>query len=157
MASEPASKKHRADEADHRANDDAKTEPFDGPGSDDGDAAEKAIEQLLRTRIVDELDEMRTFTMDGATVVVSDGDEDHGKMAVALQNLAIILQAANEKIVENVYSMKMKKDVEELVLNAKMLQSYYEAGQPEQTPPCSLDQLVDKFVSIKPMLMNMMG
>jgi len=161
MSSEPPNKKQRvsADVTDHRAHDDAETEPWDGPGGDDtdDDAADAAIEKLLHDRIVDEIEEMRTLMMDGAIVVVSDGDEDRGKMVVALQNLAIILAAANAKIAENPYSMKMKSDIEELVLNAKMLESYYEAGQPEQTPPCSLDQLIDKFIFIKPMLMNMMG
>ena len=88
-------------------------------------------------------------------VVDADGDseeDDEEGTIKALQELAIVLSAANGRIEQNPYSAHLKSDLENLIVDAKMLESYMEFKQPEGTPPCSFPDLVAKWLLVKPMV-----
>ena len=88
-----------------------------------------------------------------------DDDEDDSELSrekvVFLSRFAIVVQANNDNIPETPYSNDFKNTLAEIVIKAKILESYYEAPNPEMSPPCSLVELCESWGKVKPLVESM--
>ena len=107
---------------------------------------------------------------DGASDIVevvdeseNNGTDEHVEGEDSLQNgievkkgelskLAIIFTGYLVKIPDNVYSRELRTKVEEVLVEVKLLESWYENwknNDPEQTPPTSASAIMAKWTEIK--------
>ena len=116
-----------------------------------------------------QLDEESDFDMEAelaaligdeaGAIVIDDNQEQSEADAWAkvafLIKLAIVITAAMFKIEENAYTFELREKLSMLITNTKILQSYYEQHQPEDSPPHDIRELYDSWARIKPLAVRM--
>ena len=83
-------------------------------------------------------------------------ENKHEKIAIALDRLGIVAMSYNQRIKQHEYTEKIKEELDELCLEAKILQTFYVDFEPEKLPPISLRAIVDKWVAIKSVAVSLM-
>jgi hypothetical protein len=94
----------------------------------------------------------------GEAVDIESSDEDDRSEFAAkidiLQKFSMVLHNYNQRIEGNDYTTELKHDLENLVLEAKLLESFYEHDQPEQSAPTTLRRLREEWVKLKPIVLR---
>jgi hypothetical protein len=80
-----------------------------------------------------------------------DHEEETQLKISVLQQLRAVLSTASIQIEFNLNRV-CKTDLEKLLFDAKRLQNYLEYSCPEKTPPCSFDDIVVKWLQMKPVV-----
>ena len=126
--------------------------PAHGPGTDDEATPAHGLGPDGASDIVEVVDESE-----------NNGTDEHVEGEDSLQNvievkkgelstLAIIFTGYLVKIPDNVYSRELRTKVEEVLVEVKLLESWYENwknNDPEQTPPTSASAIMAKWTEIK--------
>eukprot|EP00959_Pyramimonas_sp_CCMP1952_P294127 6151821-Pyramimonas_sp.AAC.1 len=124
---------------------------------DQGDlvAAELQLEDELE-RLIDErgTDTQQHDSQQEYTQVVDSADEAEStnkdeEYVAALNSFSVVLHGYNIRIPTSEYSQSLKDDINNLIVKAKMLQSFYESHPPEAAPPTSVAVLHAEWLGMK--------
>jgi hypothetical protein len=78
----------------------------------------------------------------------SDDTEDE-HCTDTLKSFAMVLAVQNNAIPDNPYAAALKQDIQQLIIEAKLLQSFYEKHAPEDVAPSSIASLQERWAHIK--------
>ena len=74
----------------------------------------------------------------------------------ALEKLSVLLAGAMMKVPDNRYIEEIKTKMSDLLFEVKLMESWFEYGSPETSPPTSIGRIVAHWADIKDVVKNRM-